>query len=242
MSAFFYMKNFDYILFDLDGTLTDSAPGVINSVIYALSKFGIEVTDGKELYKFIGPPLWESFKKFYGFSDEDTNKAADYCHEYYSNKGIYENRPFEGLEDLLKLLKTNDKTLIVATAKLEAHAKRILEHFGIAGYFTYIAGANIDGTRVKKDEIIFYALKSCNISDRSKVIMIGDREHDIVGAKKNSIHSIGVLYGYGSKEELEKAGADYIVESVNDIGELLLANESASTLNSGDDRNKKWGD
>lgn len=215
----------DFILFDLDGTLTDSATGVINSVMFALKKFDIEVTDRSELYKFIGPPLWESFKRYYGLSDEDTNRAADYCHEYYSVKGIYENRIFEGLDDLLKLLNTNGKTLIVATAKLESHAKRILDHFGIAKYFTFVAGGKIDGTRAKKDEVISYALECCSISDRSKVIMIGDREHDIIGAKKNGIHSMGVLYGYGSREELESAGADYIVECVADIGKLLLVNK-----------------
>jgi phosphoglycolate phosphatase len=217
------MINYDYILFDLDGTLTDSAIGITNSVMYALKKFGIEVSDRSKLYKFIGPPLWESFEKYYDLSKQEAETAVEYYHEYYHDKGIYENLLYQGFEDQLKLLKANGKTLIVATAKLESHAKRTLDNFGIATYFTFVAGGNLDGTRVRKDEIILYALESCNISDRSKVIMIGDREHDIIGAKKNSIHSMGVLFGYGCREELERAGADYIVDTVSDIGKTLIS-------------------
>lgn len=217
------MINYEYILLDLDGTVTDPANGITNSVMYALKKYGIEVSDRSELYKFIGPPLWESFEKYYGFSKEEAKKAVECYREYYKDKGIYENLVNEGFEGLLKLLKANGKTLIVATSKPEVFAKQILEHFDIAKYFTFIAGGNLDGTRVKKEEVIFYALESCNILEKSKVIMIGDREHDIIGAKKNSIHSMGVLFGYGDREELENAGADYIVETVSDIGRILIA-------------------
>ena len=129
---------------------------------------------------------------------------------------------YDGLEDLLKILKDNRKILIVATSKFEVFAKQILEHFNIAKYFTYIAGSNLDGTRVKKGEVIRYALESCNISDLSKAIMIGDREHDIIGAKEVGINSIGVLFGYGDRNELEKAGADFIADTVADIGKILL--------------------
>ncbi len=218
-----YEINYEYILFDLDGTLTDPAIGITNSVMYALEKYGIKVSDRSQLYKFIGPPLWDSFEKYYGFSKEEAKQAVEYYREYYRDKGIYENLVYEGFEDLLKLLKANGKTLIVATSKPEVFAKQILEYFNIAKYFTFIAGGNLDGTRVKKDEVISYALESCNILDKSKVIMIGDREHDIIGAKKNSIHSMGVLFGYGDREELENAGADYIVETVSDIGRTLIA-------------------
>lgn len=217
------MINYEYILLDLDGTVTDPANGITNSVMYALKKYGIEVSDRSELYKFIGPPLWESFEKYYGFSKEEAKKAVECYREYYKDKGIYENLVNEGFEGLLKLLKANGKTLIVATSKPEVFAKQILEHFDIAKYFTFIAGGNLDGTRVKKEEVIFYALESCNILEKSKVIMIGDREHDIISAKKNSIHSMGVLFGYGDREELENAGADYIVETVSDIGRILIA-------------------
>jgi phosphoglycolate phosphatase len=213
---------YKYILFDLDGTLTDSGIGITNSVMYALKKYGIEVSHRSELYRFIGPPLWDSFENYYGFSKEEAKTAVEYYREYYRDKGIFENLIYDGFEDLLKTLKDNNKILIVATSKSEVFAKQILEHFDIAKYFTYIAGSNLDGTRVKKDEVIKYALESCNIMDLSKAIMIGDREHDIIGAKEVGINSMGVLFGYGDRNELEKAGADFIVDTVSDIGKVLL--------------------
>jgi len=213
---------YEYILFDLDGTLTDSGIGITNSVMYALQKYGIEVSDRSQLYKFVGPPLLDSFEKFYGFSKEEAKTAVEYFREYYRDKGIFENLVYDGYEDLLKRLKDNSKILIVATSKSEVFAKQILEHFDIAKYFTYIAGSNLDGTRVKKGEVIRYALESCNIIDLSKAIMIGDREHDIIGAKEVGINSIGVLFGYGDRNELEKAGADFIVDTVEDIGKVLF--------------------
>jgi phosphoglycolate phosphatase len=213
---------YEYILFDLDGTLTDSGIGITNSVMYALQKYGIEVSDRNQLYKFVGPPLLDSFEKFYGFSKEEAKTAVEYFREYYRDKGIFENLVYDGFQDLLKSLKDKRKILIVATSKSEVFAKQILEHFDIAKYFTYIAGSNLDGTRVKKGEVIKYALESCNIIDLSKAIMIGDREHDIIGAKEVGISSIGVLFGYGDRNELEKAGADFIVDTVEDIGKVLF--------------------
>lgn len=215
---------YEYILFDLDGTLTDSAVGITNSVIYALKKNGIEVSDRTELYKFFGPPLCDSFEKYYGFSKEQAKTAVEYYREYYREKGIFENMVYDGLEDLLKILKDDRKILIVATSKFEVFAKQILEYFNISKYFTYIAGSDLDGTRVKKGEVIKYAIESCNIIDLSRAIMIGDREHDIIGANEVGINSIGVLYGYGDRNELEKAGADFIVDNVADIGKILLCN------------------
>lgn len=216
------MSKFQYVLFDLDGTLTDPAIGITNSVIHALKKYNISVNDRSELYKFIGPPLTESFIKYYGFSEEEAKRAVEYYREYFSVKGLFENIIYEGIDDLLKTLNANEKILIVATSKPQVFAKQILEHFKIDKYFSFVAGSNLDGTRVKKDEVINYAVTSCNISDYSKAIMIGDREHDILGAKKVGLKSIGVLYGYGDKEEHEKAGADYIVQSVSDIKDIVL--------------------
>lgn len=213
---------YEYILFDLDGTLTDSGIGIINSVEYALEKCGIEVKDKNELYKFVGPPLTDSFERYYDFSKEEANTAIKYYREYFREKGMFENLVYDGIEKLLKELKVNNKKLIVATSKAEVFAKQILEHFNIAEYFSYIAGSNLDGTRVKKAEVIKYALESCNIEDLSKTIMVGDREHDIIGAKEVGLKCIGVLYGYGDRDELEKAGADLIVETVSDVGEVLL--------------------
>lgn len=214
---------YEYILFDLDGTLTDPGPGITNSVMYALAKYDIKVADRRELYKFIGPPLRESFEKYFGLSEEGSKKAVEYYREYYRDKGIFENSVYEGIGDLLKGLKGKGAALLLATSKPEVFAKRILEHFGLAGYFTCIAGSNLDGTRVEKDEVIKYALESCNIAVLSSAIMVGDREHDIIGAKKAGISSLGVLFGYGSRRELEEAGADYIALSVSDIGKILSA-------------------
>lgn len=213
---------YEVILFDLDGTLTDPGIGITNSVMYSLKKYGIEVTDRTELYKFIGPPLHESYEKYYGFSEEKAKEAVEYYREYYRDKGIFENLVYDGVEDLLQKLCDAKKTLIVATSKPEEFAKRILEYFDIAKYFTYVAGANMDGTRTSKDEVILYALTAGNVSDYAKAVMIGDRKHDIIGAKKIGIDSIGVLFGYGTYEELKGAGADYIAENTEEIGSLIL--------------------
>ncbi len=213
---------YDVILFDLDGTLTDSGPGITNSVAYALKKFDIQVTDQTELFKFIGPPLKESFEKYYGFSSEKAVKAIEYYREYYVDKGLFENAVYEGMEELLKAIQVSGKTAIVATSKPEIFAKRILEHFDIAKYFAHIVGANLDETRTKKDEVISYVLHNCNIPVGSSLLMIGDREHDILGAKKMGLDSLGVLFGYGDYEELENAGATYIAESVKDIYPVIF--------------------
>lgn len=215
---------FDYVLIDLDGTLTESGEGITNAASYTLSKFGIKVNDKSELNKFLGPPFWDSIQDFYGFTKEEADEAVTYYREYYSDKGIFENKVYEGIEDLLKKLKEAGMTLVVATTKLETYAKRIIEHFDLDKYFDLVAGADLEGKRAKKDKLIKYTLESCGITDLSKVIMIGDRKYDIIGAKMNGITSMGVLYGYGSRQEFEEAGADFIVETVEDIGKFLIGN------------------
>lgn len=212
---------YQVILFDLDGTLTDPGEGITNSVAYALKKYNIEVSDKKELYRFIGPPLHESFMVYYGFQKEQAMEAVEYYREYYREKGIFENLVYEGVEDMLKALKSSGRKLIVATSKPETFAKQILEHFGLSEYFAYIAGANMDGTRTRKDEVISYALKSCQVSQPETAVMVGDREHDILGAAKIGLDSIGVLFGYGSLEELQKAGATHIAKTVEDITAII---------------------
>lgn len=213
---------YETILFDLDGTLTDSGVGITNSVAYALNKFGIGVKDRTELYKFIGPPLQTSFEQYYEFSEQQAKVAVEYYREYYRNQGIYENEVYKGIEKLLKAIYDSGKQMIVATSKPELFANKILEHFDLAKYFVDIAGADMDGARTKKDEVIAYALEKCKIADYSKVVMIGDREHDVIGADKVGIDSIGVLFGYGDYEELKRAGASYIVESVEDIYPIIF--------------------
>ena len=213
---------YEVVLFDLDGTLTDPGVGITNSVAYALEKYGIKTAKREELYPFIGPPLHESFEGFYGFSREKAMEAVAYYREYYSDRGIFENVVYDGMEELLAKLKEAGKTLLVATSKPELFARMILEHFGLTGYFTYIAGANMDGSRTKKDEVISYALMAGNVVDLPKAVMVGDREHDILGAKKVGLASIGVLYGYGSRGELAGAGADYIAKKAEDIAQIVL--------------------
>lgn len=207
---------FDTVLFDLDGTLTDPGRGITNSVAYSLKKFGIEVEDKKELYKFIGPPLHDSFMKYYGFSEKEAETAIVYYREYFRDIGIFENEVYDGIENLLNEIKSSGKKIILATSKPEEFAKRILVHFGLDKYFDFAAGATMDTSRSKKGDVIAYALTESGCSSENAV-MVGDRLHDILGAKENSLASIGVLFGYGSREELENAGADYIAETVEDI-------------------------
>ena len=213
---------FDYYFFDLDGTLTDPAQGITNSFIHAIKYFGLEVPSYEKHCTFIGPPLVATFQKEFGFDDEKAMEGVKKYREYFAQKGIFENKVYDEIEILLAHLQSKGKHLLVATSKPEEYSVKILEHFGLAKYFDFICGSNMDETRSKKEEVIEYALEKFGIgaADKSKVLMIGDREHDIIGAKKNGIKSCGVLYGYGSRQELEVAGADYIVESLGNLLEL----------------------
>lgn len=212
---------YDIVLFDLDGTLTDPGEGITNSVAYALNKFGIKVNDKSELYNFIGPPLIDSFMKYYGMSYDDGLKAVEYYREYFGVTGIYENTMFDGIPDLLDTIKKSGRTISLATSKPEQYAVCILEHFNLTQYFDFVGAATMDETRSKKADVIDYTLKQLSITDKSKVVMVGDRHHDIEGAKQNGIDSIGVLVGYGDKAELENAGATYISENIDDIIKFL---------------------
>lgn len=214
---------YDILLFDLDGTLTDPGIGITNSVAYALKKQGISVADRSELYKFIGPPLLDSFQNYYGMSTEQAETAIRDYREYFSDKGLYENELYDGMKELLQKLCDAGKTLIVATSKPEEFARLILEHFELTPYFSCIAGASMDNSRTHKASVIEYALEKCQITDKCRVVMIGDREYDIFGAKKCGLDSIGVLYGYGSQKELLNAGADYIAGDLRKLEEILFA-------------------
>ena len=208
---------FDTILFDLDGTLTDPFKGIANSVIYALKKFGIAAPEKTLLRKFIGPPLTESFSKYCGLSRSDALRAVEYYREYFAATGIFENKPYIGVQELLSELKKSGFTVVVATSKPEQFAKAIVCHFGLDQYFKEVCGATMDQSRTQKADVIAYALQKCGITNTKLAVMIGDRKHDIIGAKANGLHSIGVLYGYGSKEELLATGADHIANSPADI-------------------------
>ncbi|MBQ4118921.1 MAG: HAD family hydrolase [Clostridia bacterium] len=215
---------YKYILFDLDGTIADSGKGIINGVLYALEKFGIKETDQAVLNTFIGPPLVDAFMKNYSFSNERALKAVEYYREFYRREGIYQNSLYDGVKDLIKTLKQQGKTLVLATSKPQPFAEIVLKQYDLLKYFDFIIGATFDGSLNYKSDVIRVALQQSGINDKTKAIMIGDRHHDIEGAKENDLHSIGVLYGYGNLDEHENAGADYIAESPQDI--LRIINEN----------------
>lgn len=210
-----------YLFFDLDGTLTDSMPGITRAVQYALKHYGIEVEDLNLLKPFVGPPLQESFMDYYQFLEKDADEAVLVFREYYTARGWLENAPYDGVKEMLKELKTCGKKLYVATSKPEWMAKQVLEHFGLAGYFEFIGGADDDARREKKDDVIRYVMERCGLTDKASIVMIGDRRHDIAGAHKTGLEAVGVLYGYGDREELENAGAEWITETTGTLLELL---------------------
>ncbi len=209
-----------HILFDLDGTLTDPGIGITNSVAYALRKFGIDERDRTKLYKFIGPPLIDSFMQYYGFSREDAVKAVAYYREYFKPTGIYENEVYNGVREMLAGLKNEGCRLYVASSKPEPFVLEILRHFDLVSFFDGVYGSTLDETRTKKDEVIAYAVEASQI-DKNDAVMVGDRHHDIDGAKNNGIFSVGVLFGYGDREEHQAAGADMIAENIYELNNIL---------------------
>ncbi len=207
---------YKYLFFDLDGTLTQSEFGIINSIIFALNKMGIEVEDRESIKKFIGPPLIKAFKEFYNMSDEDATKAAAIYRECYDGGELFNAPLYEGIKETLRTLHANGKKLYVVTSKPTVFASRIVEHFDILKYFESVIGPELNNKNYSKNELVETAIKATD-GDKSECVMIGDRFYDIDGANANNIDSIGVLYGYGNKEELEKAGATYLAETAKDI-------------------------
>lgn len=213
--------NYKYYFFDLDGTLTDPGIGITNAVMHALSYYGITVEQRSELYPFIGPPLKDSFMKYYDFDEVKAMDAIVHYREYFSTKGLFENEMYEEIPRVLESIKSRGKKLVLATSKPDEFSVRILKHFDLYKYFDFIAAATMDEKRTRKAEVIEYAIESLEITDKREVLMIGDRAQDILGAKANGIDSAGVLYGYGDREELETAGADYIAKMPTDILNFL---------------------
>lgn len=212
-----------HILFDLDGTLTDPGEGITNSVAYALKRYGITVAERSELYRFIGPPLADSFMEFYGFTEDRAVEAVEVYREYFSAKGWAENTVYEGIEPLLSDLVGAGKVLLLATSKPLVFAERILDHFGLTKYFTVVRGPALHAPRgYGKADVIREVLAAAHVTDLTTAVMVGDRHHDIDGAKAAGIVSIGVLYGYGDRAELERAGADAIVSDTEALRGILL--------------------
>lgn len=213
---------YKYLFFDLDGTVTDSAEGIYNSVAYALEKLGFPVEDKTTLRPFIGPPLTESFKNFCGFDEEKTKLGVQYYREYYPEKGIFENKVYDGIPELLKKLHDSGKKVILATSKPEPFAVRILEHFGIAQYFDLIVGSTFDTSRQNKADVLRYAVQTIGADEPERSLMIGDRLHDVVGAHEIGMDCAYVLFGFGSREEAAEYKAEYIIDTVDSLGEFLM--------------------
>ena len=226
---------FQYALFDLDGTLTDPKEGITKSVQFALNQQGIEEPDLDKLEPFIGPPLKDSFMKFYGLTDEQAlNAIADY-RKRFAPTGIFENEVYPGVPEMLGQLKAAGVKLAVASSKPEVFVNRILEHFDLAEYFDVVVGSNLDGTRSEKEEVVEEALRQLashgktekNVAEAVEInkitcAMVGDRKFDVQGAREHGLTAVAVAYGYASEGELEAEGPDYIAETVKQLEQFLL--------------------
>ena len=203
---------YEYILFDLDGTITEPFEGITKALCYSLEKFGITVKDRNDLRICIGPPLWDTYTEIFGLSEEDAELAIKYYREYYDVGGFRDCLVYSGIEEMLKKLQASPCKVSLATSKPEKMAKLVLEHFGLDKYFDFICGASMDKSRSSKSSVVAYALKTAGVTDKNKCIMVGDRKFDVEGARENGISTLGVTYGYGDREELEKAGAKEIFD------------------------------
>lgn len=218
---------FEYILFDLDGTLTDPKLGITSSVQYALRALGIEEPSLDRLEPFIGPPLADSFREFYGLEGERLATAIDKYRERFATQGIFENEIYPGIPQMLADLKAKGKKLAIASSKPTLFVEQILEHFEIEKYFDHVVGSNMDGTRGTKEEVVEETLRQMLTVEmtpgqkRDAVAMVGDRKFDIEGARAHGITSVGVSFGYAPEGELEEAGADFIVNSVDSLHVVL---------------------
>lgn len=220
------MNKYTTILLDLDGTISDPEIGITQSIQYALRKMGREESDIEKLRSFIGPPLHVSFAEHYNFDQEDVAKAIEFYRERFIEKGMFENELYSDMPDLLKALKEQAMTLVVATSKPTVFAKEILQYFKINHFFEHIVGSNLDGTRTSKTEIIQYILGQYKTRELKEFIMIGDREYDLIGANNIGVDAIGVSYGFGSYDELNAYHPKYIVDSVKQLKNILIGVKS----------------
>ncbi len=210
------------ILFDLDGTITASGEGITKCVQYAMQRLGVWEPDLRKLEAFIGPPLLEQFMSFCGFTKEQAECAVEYYRERYEKTGIYENRLYKGIPELLAHLRDAGYILAVASSKPEHYVRKILEYFQVAGYFHVIVGADIDHGRSRKEQVVAEALQRLQLADASQeAIMVGDREHDVYGARQMGLDCVAVTYGYGTKEELKHAGPLAMVNSIDELRDFF---------------------
>lgn len=245
---------YKYLLFDLDGTLTDPKEGITTSIQYALKFFGIDEPDLDKLEPFIGPPLKDSFIKYYGFDEEKAETAIAKYREWFSPTGIFQNKIYPGTGDMLAALKNEGKVLAVASSKPTVFVEKILNHFEIRQYFDVVVGSELNGVRGSKEEVVEEALRQLSAKcahdkdtaagsgeaaaacsekaaidaataidiDKEHTAMIGDREFDVFGGKQHGLATVGVTFGYAGEGELEAAGADYIVNTVEELRRLLI--------------------
>lgn len=225
------MNQFTDVLFDLDGTITDSYPGITAGVKYSLEGLGIIEEDIDNLKRFVGPPLHETYERCYGVAGEEYLKALSLFHVYYRSRGIFECTVFDGVEELLKRLQKHGKRIFLATSKPEPEAKRVVEHFGLTKYFTFIGGSDGDlGTaRDTKGKVIEYVIESVGL-DKADCVMVGDKSYDIIGARSAGIASVGILYGYGDIKELIESGADHICKDLGELEAFLLGRTKENTM------------
>ena len=214
------MKNYKYLLFDLDGTLTDSQEGILNCFRHTSDVMGVPMPENTGV--LFGPPLGESFEKYFGMNKEQAAEAVRVYRERYGREGLFENRVYDGVPDMLRRLRDAGFQLAVATCKAEIFAVRILEKYDLAQYFTFIGGAGTDGSRTSKTEVIEYVLENIGSPDKNSVLMIGDRDNDVTGAQGAGIKCMGVLWGYGSGKELSETGADFIAETPQKAADMIL--------------------
>ena len=214
---------FEVVLFDLDGTLTDAGPGILNCIEYALDAQGIEYPERAEMRTFLGPPLAVTFGEHFGMDDQQIRAAIEKYRERYHDIGLFENSVYPGIPELLAQLQASNIRMVTATSKPEYSATRILQHFELDQYFEFIGAAALDGTRDSKSLVIGHTLESVGLNpDSLSMIMIGDRHHDVHGAKEHGIDTIGVLWGYGDAAELESAGVVDLAADPSALGRLLL--------------------
>ncbi len=212
---------YKYIFFDLDGTLLNTYPGVSNAVKYTMDYYGKPVPEDKEMRKYLGPPLGDSMRDLAGFDEDMIPEAVKKFREYYLSKGVFEYEFFEDLKPTFDKLRNMGCILAVATSKLEPAAFTILKHAGIYDEFDFVCGSTQDGTRVTKTEVVSSVIKHYGITDKKQVLLVGDRENDVTGAKNNGIDCCGILCGFGSQKEFEESGAEYIIPFISDIFTIL---------------------
>ena len=216
------MSHYRYILFDLDGTLTDPGDGIIQSVAYTLAEMDRPVTDASLLRKFIGPPLQESFREYFPGDEDAINRAILRYREHYRKQGMRMNYPYPGIMELLADLHRQDRLLSLATSKLDSIAAGVLELLGIRHYFNSVGGSDAEGTVRNKTDVIGNLIKSIGDIPKDEIVMVGDMDLDIVGARNNGIDSIAVTWGYGSREDIAREKPAHIVETVDELREILL--------------------